>query len=587
MRSPQEIDLGRFVSQLGYKSTNPASELLLRPGSLHNLSNGGLKLDLDSSFKSFSFPSLELSKSSNVSNNLSTNVNNKSTPVSETDQPKEDVNEKNLHLLEATNLEKRTIGKNKDEAPELSLNTHGNSIDPKRKNQEDKGDDRGSDCEEKNARDSSHATSVECFVSWAERLSSPASLSRNHLSEAPLKMLRSATFSFLELVNVKGQNWVNDMKQKYSHLESKELDNINSLANVKDTLFLDRASIAFKAHPSPIPNQTLESCKKEDCKIVLPISMRIEFNSTAFGENICAKINVPGTIIGMSLVNNVQCHIIFSHKYRDIGTFGTQDGRLKSVNIDFDSIVLLSKMIDEANTIATTLILSLAGNMFADNNPDAPGLVHSTSYVQYSEASVAAIPTLKRSIHLCPSSEYLSSKAKRIESNLGLIRKKSHQHFACTEKRTSTQNLAKKRSAVTWTDLQDDKNEKRLPKRTKNAEWGQAILKKDVKHQTVNSQTISVMKRTISSGASTIVRSMKSSKNATFGDFGRMGSSNSLTKCASSMNQLSRPQSQRHMSFTDLKRPVPFTSQLSSSGLTSKRGNSTFDLLKFKQLAQN
>mmetsp|Transcript_13683 Transcript_13683/g.17915 ORF Transcript_13683/g.17915 Transcript_13683/m.17915 type:complete len:584 (-) Transcript_13683:245-1996(-) len=566
MRSPQEIDLGRFVSQLGYTSTNPASELLLRPGSLHNLSNGGLKLDLDSSFKSFSFPSLELSKSSDVSNNLSTIVNNKSTPVSETDQPKEDVNEKNLHLLEATNLEKRTIGKNKDEAPESSLNTYRNNVDLKRKNQEDKEDDRGSDYKENNARDSSHATSVECFVSWAERLSSPASLSRNHLSEAPLKMLRSATFSFLELVNVKGQNWVNDMKQKYSHLESKELDNINSLANVKDTLFLDRASIAFKAHPSPIPNQTLESCEKEDCKIVLPISMRIEFNSTAFGENICAKINVPGTIIGI---------------------FGTQDGRLKSVNIDFDSIVLLSKMIDEANTIATTLILSLAGNMFADNNPDAPGLVRSTSYVQYSEASVAAIPTLKRSIHLCPSSEYLSSKAKRIESNLGLVRKKSNQHFASIEKRTSTQNLAKKRSAVTWTDLQDDKNEKRIPKRTKNAEWGQAILKKDVKHQTVNSQAISVMKRTISSGASTIVRSMKSSKNATFGDFGRMSSANSLTRCASSMNQLSRPQSQRHMSFTDLKRPVPFTSQLSSSGLTSKRGNSTFDLLKFKQLAQN
>jgi len=306
MRSPREVDLGRFVSQLGYTSKNPASELLLRPGSLHNLSNGSLKLDLDSSFKSFSFPSLELSNSSNVSKNLSTIANNKSAPISETEQPKEDVNEKTLHLLEATNLEKRTIGKNKDEAPEL--NAYHNSVDLKRKKQEDKKDDRGSDCEEKNARDSSHTTSVERFASWAERLSSSASLSRNHLSEAPLKMLRSATFSFLELVNVKGQDWVNDMKQKFSHLESKELDNINSLANVKDTLFLDRASIAFKAHPSPIPNQILENIEKEDCIIVLPISMRIEFNSTAFGESICAKINVPGTIKGMSLVNNVLYH---------------------------------------------------------------------------------------------------------------------------------------------------------------------------------------------------------------------------------------------------------------------------------------
>ena len=278
-------------------------------------------------------------------------------------------------------------------------------------------------------------------------------------------------------------------------------------------------------------------------------------------------------------------------------------------------------MLEQANSVALRMISvaateALNTEAVASRSFEAAGdpeitsrLVRNGSYAadQYSGAAMAQVPTLKRSMHLCPSSDDMS-KAKRIESKLGLVRNNtSYNHIGSGESlkkkvqvnatfdgklpsvMSSALALSKKRSAVTWTDLSDTDNTEREIKRTKNAGWGSAILKNR------EIQSCTSMKRTISSGASTIVRSMKSSKNATFADFGRVGSNFKNTGSStlsftqrnlssglssSSFSRLRRPQSTSR-SFTDLKRPAP-------GSLVKLNANATFDIpssdnARFKQ----
>ena len=290
------------------------------------------------------------------------------------------------------------------------------------------------------------------------------------------------------------------------------------------------------------------------------------------------------------------------------------------VELDLDSTVLLASMIEQANNVALQMISVAAAQAF--NNPTKVSsfkeacdpeitsrLPRNGSYAadQYSGFSMAQVPTLKRSMHLSPSSSNVS-KAKRIESKLGLVRNNTS-HFNIDNREStkkdvvnatfdvkpprvlpSALNLSRNRSAVTWTDLSDTENIERAAKKTKNAGWGSAILKNK------GSQSCSSMKRTISSGASTIVRSLKSSKNATFADFERVGnkfknsgisslsfirqSSSGLSVSSSSSSlQLRRPEC-TNRSFIDLKHP-------DSSGKSN--ANAAFDIAspsgneKFKQ----
>ena len=293
------------------------------------------------------------------------------------------------------------------------------------------------------------------------------------------------------------------------------------------------------------------------------------------------------------------------------GSFIIKTQKLRKVEIDLDPTIMLAIMTQHANQVALKMIRFAANEALTittdpestvSNDPELNSRLTrcgSLTANEYSGAALAQVPTLKRSLHLCPSNSDIS-KAKRIESKLGLVRNNASyndvgsgelslkrnisNNFNATMKKdkvplptSSSLAFTKKRSAVTWTDLSDHENVERATKRTKNAGWGSAILKNGRGREF---ESTSSMKRTISSGASTIVRSMKSSKNSTFADFGRVGSyfkntgtsSSSLAKSSvrstASFSQLRRPQS-KNRSFLDLKRPC---------STDNMNANATFDL---------